>query len=64
MGIVIGRHMPQETRVSIAHRKTVRQVEFATPSDFLWYVDHNPEAREQIMNFEWQWTTQKVEGGH
>ena len=56
--------MPQETRVSIAHRKTVRQVEFATPSDFLWYVDHNPEAREQIMNFEWQWTTQKVEGGH
>lgn len=64
MSTVIGRHMPPEPRVSIAHCKTVTQIQFETPQDFLKYVRENFELRDQILRGEWQWITQDVQGGH
>lgn len=56
--------MPPEPRVSIAHCKTVTQIQFETPQDFLKYVRENFELRDQILRGEWQWITQDVQGGH
>jgi hypothetical protein len=56
--------MPPEAPVSIAHRKTVSQIQFDKPRDFLLYLERHPELREQIDGGEWQWSAQQPEGGH
>jgi hypothetical protein len=64
MAIVVGRHMPQSERVSIAHRKSVRQIEFGSPADFLRYVGERGDLNDEILAGDWDWTTQPVQGGH
>lgn len=64
MGITYGRHEPPYQGISIAHTKTNRQIKFDGPDDMLRCIEMTPGLEEQILEGEWVWTTQEVQGGN
>jgi hypothetical protein len=62
MSIKVGLHMPASVAVSIAHRKTLRQVQFDSPKDLLVYLQMHPELANEIENNEYQWTIEEPKG--
>jgi hypothetical protein len=63
MAITVGRHMPPAERVSVAHAKSSKQIEFDHPRDFMLYVQRHDDFLVELLNGEWEWTTQPIQGG-
>jgi len=63
MGVTYGRHEPPYQPVSIAHTKTNLQILFDGPDDMLKCIARTPGLEDQILEGEWVWTTQDLQGG-